>query len=217
MPVLHPLGFSRMRAVWLLPLLLAGCAEGPFVDLPVAQSVEKPEDPVKKSGQIGICYNASTPWGEIEVLAAETCGKHGYQAKLLRSERWQCRATAPHRAVFNCFLPTMTDERGRLISPSDTNAIEAWRKRTGNPLPRPGVVQPGTTPPASAAAPYSAPPPAPVTAPAPAILTPADIAGKPAFPSAPPPAAGPVAPVPAVQAVPGFTLEPGSWGQYFEE
>lgn len=192
-----------MRAVRTVPLLLAGllagCAEGPFVEAPVSQSVEKPVDTVKHSGTVDICYNRSTPWTEVEALAAESCAKEGYHATLAEKQPWQCRVTAPHRAHFVCSIPGMVDAQGRPINASDSKAIEAWRKRTGNAVPRPEI---GARDPAAPAAPLPA-------------LTPADIAGKPAQPTAPPLVTLP--PPPPTLAPSGFTVEPGSWGQHFEE
>lgn len=198
----------RSAPLLLLAGLLAGCAEGPFVEVPVSQSVEKPVDTVKYSGTVDICYNRSTPWAEVEALAAESCAKEGYHATLVEKQPWQCRVTAPHRAHFVCSIPGMVDAQGRPINASDSKAIEAWRKRTGNAMPRPEI---GAREPAAPAATPSAATPA---TPWPA-LTPADIAGKPAQPTAPPLVALP--PAPPTVAPSGFTLEPGSWGQHFEE
>lgn len=220
-----------MRAPRLLPLLLAsllaGCAESPFVDLQISQTVEKPTDPVLLSGTVAICHDDATPWAEIEELARESCAKYGYQAQLNQKQRWQCRWTAPHRATFACTLPGLVDERGRPIAPGDEKALEAWQKRTGKPLPqrvRPGMPVPEVSVPTPRADPAPTAVPAPVSQPAPTpaaapmqTLGPADIAGKPAVPPTPVPAAAP-APAPATPApTGGFTLEPGSWGKAFEE
>lgn len=230
-----------MRAPRFLPLLLAGlvagCAESPFVDVQINQTVEKSEDPVLRSGAVAVCHDDATPWAEIEELAREACAKHGYQASLIQKLRWQCRWTAPHRTTFACTLPGLVDELGRPISPADTKALEAWQKRTGKPLPqrvRPGQPVPvppapdsGAAAPPAAASPARTPAPAPApTATAPATtavparpLGPADIAGKPAVPAAPPavPMGSPPPAPTTVAPSGGFTLEPGGWGQSFEE
>lgn len=117
--------------------LLAACAEGPFVDQEIARTVEKPQDKVLTTGTVTICHNDATPWGEVEDLARESCAKYGYQANFLRAERWHCRLTAPHRALFACTLPGLVDEAGNPINPADHKAVEAWRKRTGQPVPKP--------------------------------------------------------------------------------
>jgi hypothetical protein len=234
-----------MRAFYPVPLLLAGllagCAESPFVDTPVSQSVEKPADTAMESGTVAVCHKDSTPWAEIELLARESCAKYGFEATLQNRRRWDCRMTAPHRATFSCTLAGLVDETGAAINPSNKAAVDAWRKRTGKTLPTP--VRPGNPAPApatAAAVPASSPAAVPATAspapaPAPATpqpvpqpmpaatpmrpLTPADIAGKPAMAPAPAPmmTSTPQAPATAAPTSGGFTLDSGSWGQHFEE
>lgn len=190
----------------LLAGLLAGCAEGPFIDLPVAQSVEKPADPVAKTGEVAVCHTDATPLADIEALAREACAKHGYQVSRMSTRRWQCRATAPHQTLFACTLPGMVTEDGRPINPTDKAAVEAWRKRTGKNVPLPQSGRPAPQRPAAA-------PAAPL--PAPAAIGPADIAGKPVPPMPAVPGAGSAVPPPLAPS--GFTVEPGSWGQHFED
>ncbi|CAA7623842.1 hypothetical protein [Magnetospirillum sp. UT-4] len=204
---------SRTRSALMLlaALMLAGCAEDPFVDHGISFLIEKPVDQVAKSGEVGICYSDSTPWAEVEELAAQSCGAHGFQASNAKIDRWQCRMVSPHRATFACYVPGMVDEKGRYINPTNKSAVAAWRKRTGGKPGQPAA--PGAAAPGAAAP----PPAAEAVQEAPgALINPADIAGKPPMPAWPLPLDGPppAAPYPTGS---DFNLSPTTWGQHFEE
>lgn len=217
---LKPIACSMAAA-----LMLAGCAEGPFIDRGTAVTVEKPQDSVLISGSVNICHADSTPLAEIEALAAEACARHGAQPVLTNSTRWQCAMNNPHRRTYACRVPGLVDERNKPINPADHKAVEAWKKRTGKTaLPRAGAEAGADVAPAPAASP-SATLPAPAAAPAAAPLaplrplSPADIAGRPAHAPAPlalPPAPAPAGP-PLATGTPGFNLPVGSWGDAFQE
>lgn len=235
----------------LLAALTAGCAEPePFVDSdydPAARSklvITKPVDPVVLNGRLRICYSDTTPWAEVLALATERCASHGLQVYPTGVQRYQCRATSPHRATFTCYDPEMIKADGTPVNPFDPEAVTAWEKATGktakphNFMTLPGgatvpggavppAAQPAAPPPPAAGADQPPAPMAPVLTrpvPAPAArptppLNPADIGNRPPMPPpAPVPQAVP-APTPGKGAYPaedGFTLPQGSWGDHFE-
>lgn len=217
----------------LLAALTAGCADPePFVDQgdpTYTIRVEKPRDTVLAKGLIALCFSDATPWSEVEQLARERCSAHGLQPMLYTMERQQCRMASPHRATFRCYDPEMTTAAGVPINPFDSSAVQAWEKRTGktakahNFLTAPGG--PAANPAAAPAAPtpdaLTTPAQAPLAAPAQAPLaplTPADIAGRPAYQPVPLPAAPATSSPPAEAYPPGnFSLPQGSWGDAFQE
>lgn len=227
----------------MLAALTAGCADPePFVDLGISTSprIDKPMDPVLENGVLHICFSDQTPWAEVERLAQERCGTRGLQARASSTLRWQCRATSPHRATFQCYDPEMLTAEGVPINPFDPAAVARWEARTGktakphNALsglsPAPANPAPATPPeptqaPPAAPAPAALPPvpPAPAQSQAPLRpLTPDDIAGRPAMPPppqlTPPPGAPAPAPAPGgAYPMDGFTLPQGSWGDHFQE
>lgn len=237
----------------LLAAFTAGCADPePFVDFDedvtarLAPQVNKPIDPVVRTGSLRLCFSDKTPWAEVAALAVERCAAHGLQAKTDYVQRYQCRATSPHRAVFVCYDPEMMSASGTPVNPFDPNAVAAWERETGktakphNFMTMPGGAVPPVAPPATvgpAAPPAAAgadqppaamapvltrPVPAPAARPA-APLNPADIGNRPPMPA---PAPVPQAvPAPTPKSVPGkgayptedgFTLPQGSWGDHFE-
>lgn len=218
----------------LLAALTAGCADPePFVDQgnpTFLARVEKPRDTVLVTGVVQLCFSDATPWAEVEQLARERCSAHGLQATLNRVERQQCRMTSPHRATFQCYDPEMTLESGAAINPFDPRAVQAWEKRTGktakahNFLTAPGgpaanPAAPPPAPPSPEAAPQAPSAATPVVQQPPLTpLTPADIAGRPAYQPVQPPAA-PTPSAPPVEAYPpgNFSLPQGSWGDAFQE
>ena len=220
---------------------VAGCAEPPFVQRELTNTIDKPTDTVTRLGMVSVCHGDGADWSEVEAEAAYACGAQGYFAKYDYTNRYQCRVTAPHLSAFSCYHPEMTDAAGNLINPSDEKAVAAWQKRTGKMKPKPRVALPveqQTAPPATlpsqpmAAQPVAASPgastgaaapvapvapvaPAPVTAPY-RPLSPADIAGKPGLAPAlilaePPPQ------VPLYPSGGSYTLQPESWGQQFDK
>lgn len=211
--------------------------------------VEKPRDPVLERGFIALCFSDATPWSEVEKLALERCSAHGLQPMLYTMERQQCRMTSPHRATFRCYDPEMRTAAGTPVNPFDPRAVQAWEKRTGktakahnfmtapggpaaNPAAAPeAMAAPGQAPLAAPAqapqaipaqAPQAIPAQAPLAVPAQAPLaplTPADIAGRPAFQPPAPPLAAPAPSAPPAEAYPpgNFSLPQGSWGDAFQE
>lgn len=230
----------RTSPIFLLLATLAvtGCAEEPFAKRDIDTNLDKPVNEVLTEGWVQVCYGDTAPWSEVEAVAAEACGDYGYLASFKHSQRYQCRMTAPHLAVFTCYHPEMTDERGKLINPSDTSAIRDWQKRTGKMKPKPRIALPeaqqpavpltlptapaapaaASTPGVTSATPTGQPPEAVQAAPVPAYrpLSPADIAGKPALDAAPI-MAEPPSQVPLYPSGSGYTLQPESWGQQFDK
>lgn len=137
-----------MRAARLAFILaattLAGCAEGPFVEQStVTSQVNKPESTIFISGMVSVCFNASNSWAQVEQTASDACSDYGYFARHAYTQYNQCRWTAPHKAVFNCYHPDMTDAAGKLINPSKTAIVEEWERRTGKIRPQRRVATPG--------------------------------------------------------------------------
>lgn len=220
----------------LLSALTFGCADPePFVDFGTitGKSPDKPQDPVLNTGRLNICFSDKTPWTEVEQLAAERCAAHGLRIYSSSVQRWQCRATSPHMASFQCYDPDMLHANGAPVNPFDPNDVDKWEKETGKTAKPhnamtarskglPGAPPPAAATPAEAGAPGIAPaaPPAPAPAPAPAPvapLSPADIAGKPPIPALPPRPAAPQRPAEGAYPTEGFTLPQGSWGDNFQE
>lgn len=218
----------------LIPAMLAGCAEEPFVDTwarknpNVLLDVRKPVSDLFTYGWFDVCYADKTPFSDVLARARQECGSYGLETRTLQTQRWQCRVSAPHMTRFSCYSPDMTEADGTLINPFDKRAVAAWEKRTGKtaPIKNPRVEllsQPAaaTTSPAAdggvpaSTAPAIATPTAPASQAAP--LRPEDIAGKPAItaPSAPPDAVS--TPVPTSPAVESFSLPQGSWGDSFNQ
>lgn len=197
----------------LLPGLLAGCAEAPFIDMGTASttvvSIDKPTDTLLETGSFRICHASETPMSEVAALAEERCGEYGLKTAQGITQRWQCRISAPHRTTFSCFDPGMTDETGAYVNPFDKRAVAAWEKRTGKTFklknPRliglPVQIQPT---PGTAAESAVETVPAPMENAAPAEEEPAIVP----LPAPPPPA-------PPVDS--GFTLPQGSWGDAFKQ
>jgi hypothetical protein len=204
----------HLRFMLPLVLLLGGCTESLFVDREIGHSVEKGVDKVAKFGQVEVCYSTTTPWGEVEALAAEECGRLGWQAELYKSTKWQCRISAPHRATFQCYVPGYEDKSGRHFNPSNTKAFLAWKKTQEARGKAPAARGGDPNVPAAAAPPAMSVTPAPAYEARP-LLNPGDIAGKPPMSSAP----LRVEPAPAQHLfpTPGFTLIPKSWGEHLED
>ncbi|MGE5546943.1 MAG: hypothetical protein ACM33T_08600 [Solirubrobacterales bacterium] len=206
----------RPNRLILLAVLAAlpACSDGPFYDTrkQTTSLVAKPKDTVLEIGQVWVCYDNDEQWAEVEKMAAESCAAHGLQSTLLANMRWQCRMFTPHKAVFQCFDPRMTDAQGRYINPLDPKAVAAWRRRTGQtettapavaPTPAPVPTQTLTPPP---------PAPVPPVVPAPSASDVNPPKPQPSAPTLPPPPA----PVPVEPQGSGFQLQPGSWGQAFD-
>ncbi|MEW5729407.1 MAG: hypothetical protein AB1918_16385 [Pseudomonadota bacterium] len=211
---------------------LAACAEGPFIDHDINVQLDKPVDTVAGSGVVYVCYGGDEQFAAAEAMAAKACAAYGLQSFLVRSDRYQCRLTTPHRALFRCFHPDMLDAHGEPINPFSRKAVKDWERRTGKQPPaslrrNPAAPQPqgGESPEAPAA---EAAPPAPPAA----VLTPVPSpAPKPAAPPRPPgpadipswPQAQPPAPPPAPIVAPAplapesFTLPVGTWGDAFDQ
>ncbi|MCR6629098.1 MAG: hypothetical protein NVV74_03060 [Magnetospirillum sp.] len=214
----------------MLAALTAGCADPePFVDTGqnLYQAViAKPKDPVLVNGSLPICYSDETPWDEVVALVTERCAAHGLQVWPQSSvQRWQCRATSPHRAVFQCYDPEMLTAKGQYVNPFNRGAVEAWERETGktakphNFMTGPVPVAPADEPlpqrPSARDVPATTPAP---QAPPPAQLTPEGMASRPAMPSPPYRIEGPPPPPPVpVPENGGFTLPQGSWGDHFQE
>ncbi|MBI5162302.1 MAG: hypothetical protein HY985_00195 [Magnetospirillum sp.] len=130
-------------AVFVLAAALAGCTAAPFVDHGMDTRIEKPEDPAFKTGVISVCHTEETARAEVDQLAAEACGRHGWEAKLSRIERYQCRLTVPNRSIYRCIDPKMTTGGGEYINPASKAAVEKWRKehkrQEGQPSAAPGA------------------------------------------------------------------------------
>ncbi|MBC7950965.1 MAG: hypothetical protein H7Z12_03970 [Rhodospirillaceae bacterium] len=219
-----------MRVAPPLFLVLAGlvssCAAEPFVDTGMAVTVQKAPNTLLESGDIYICHSDSTPWDQVLGLAEEQCAAHGLKAVSSKTQRWQCRATSPHRSHFTCVDPDMRNTDGSYVNPFNSLEVGNWQKRTGKTAPAYRAAR-GTavSPPAPATATPdivpnppgpAAPPRAPISA-VPPALTPADIAGKPAMPAQPPRMDSPPPPPPPAPVDGGFKLPVGSWGDSFQE
>ncbi|MGE4278563.1 MAG: hypothetical protein AB7G62_03185 [Magnetospirillum sp.] len=220
----------------LATLVVTGCAEEPFAQREISTALDKPINSVTKSGQVTVCYSDSSPWTEVEAIAADACGEYGYLASFTYSRRYQCRVTAPHEALFNCYHPEMTNAQGQLINPSDEKTVAEWQKRTGKMKPKPRAAlsaeqqqtlpailpagptaQTSGTSPANPASPDLGAPTPPGAQPAPyRPLNPADIAGKPEMAPAPL-LAEPPPQVPLYPSGSSYTLQPESWGQQFDK
>lgn len=226
----------------LLSALTVGCADPePFVDTGIVSyatpSLTKPIDSVIVTGQLYVCFSDKTPWAEVERLAAERCAAHGLTIYGSAVQRYQCRATSPHRALFRCYDPEMREANGLPVNPFDPEAVQRWEQRTGktakphnaitgqalnqeraqdqNPGPDQGqdaTAQP--LPPGAALPPPASAPPAPAPV---APLSPADIANKPPIPALPPRPQAPPPPAAGAYPTDGFTLPQGSWGDHFQE
>lgn len=212
---------------------LAGCAEDPFVFREINSTVDKPVNTVTRDGLVSVCHGDTAQWATVEEQAAEACGEFGYFAKYSYSLRYQCRVSAPHKATFACYHPDMTSAQGTFINPSNHAAIAEWQKRTGKMAPKRRIALPGNDPvipttlplapqmPGTAKASENAEktqataPAATRTAPPP--LTPADIAGKPAFDPSPVQVEKPPLPMPSAPPSAGYALPMDSWGKHFEE
>lgn len=203
------------RSLLSLVLLLGGCADAVFVNAPIDARIDKGEDKIAKFGVFEVCHGTDTPWAEIQGLADEECGRFGWQATKTKAVKWQCRLTAPHVATFQCSVPGYVDKAGKPMNPANKKAFAAWQKeqaaKAGQAAPSGEPVSAPETP--ARRSPTAAPPAAMVPAGRP--LSPADIAGKPEWQSAP----LNVAPAPVQGAYPtnGFTLTPKGWGEHFEE
>jgi len=79
----------------LLPcLLLAGCAEAPFVDSTNAQL---------RLGEVWVCHGESARPQAVAAVAQEACAERRLgQAVPVGTERYQCRLITPHRSLFRC-------------------------------------------------------------------------------------------------------------------
>lgn len=218
----------------LATLAVTGCAEQPFVEREISTALDKPVNTVTQNGQVRVCYADTAPWAEVEAAAAEACADYGYLATFNYTQRYQCRITAPHQALFTCYHPEMTDAKGKLINPSDEKAVAEWQKRTGKLKPKPRIALPEAQ---QQAVPLTLPSAPSAKAPSPAVsnqaggpaiatpspgvpayrpLSPADIAGKPALDAAPI-VAEPPRQVPLYPSGNGYTLQPESWGQQFDK
>lgn len=218
----------------LATLAVAGCAEEPFAQREISIYPDKPINTVTTNGQVTVCHADSAPWAEVEAVAADACGAYGYLASHRYTQRYQCRITAPHQALFTCYHPEMTDAKGKLINPSDEKAVAEWQKRTGKLKPKPRIALPETQQqavPLTLPSAPSAKPPSPavpgqadgptIATPSPNVpayrpLSPADIAGKPEMAPAPI-LAEPPRQVPLYPSASGYTLQPESWGQQFDK
>lgn len=210
-------------AILVIAATVAACAEPPFIEAKGSNLVDKPDDRMRTTGQFTVCHGDGD-FGVAEQIARQRCASYGFQSQLVWEGRYQCRASAPHQAMFRCYHPDLTAENGDFINPFDPAAIEEWRKRTGKVPPAspvPGwetgetVIVPGLPSPTAEAP--GAPPPAAlgpaVVGPIPSTPGPADIPGWPVPEIKPPP------PLPPSLEAPGggFSLPMGSWGQAFEE
>lgn len=206
------------RSIVLLAGLVAACADPePFLDLGQTVTVDK-HKPITSTGSFLLCYSGKTPEAEVEQLAQEQCGAYGLQPLLTNKTRWQCRFTSPHAASYRCIAPEMRDALGEYINPFDKQAVANWERVNGKKAPSPALPQgpevtvPPTPAPANTG--NQPPPPAPVPK---SVLTPADIAGKPAAPKQSLPAQPSPPPPPPLPDTSGFSLPQGSWGDHFQE
>lgn len=227
----------RASPIFLLLATLAvtGCAEEPFANRQIDTYLDKPLNTVTTDGEVTVCHADSAPWAQVEAVAADACGAYGYLASHAYTRRYQCRLTAPHESLFACYHPEMTDANGKLINPSDEQAVAAWQKRTGKLKPKPRVALPEAqqqavplTLPSGPSAKTPSPavsggeaggpatPTPPSNVPAYRPLSPADIAGKPALDAAPI-LAEPPRQMPLYPSGSGYTLQPESWGQQFDK
>lgn len=99
----------RLLLFGLLPLVCAAC-EPAFVYTPLSggSTVMAPEAlvnkplPGKSNGKVMVCFSDEDSWADVEQIAAEECARLGLRAQWRATNRWQCRWTVPHRAVFQC-------------------------------------------------------------------------------------------------------------------
>ena len=72
-------------------------------------------DDLHKYGYMRICY-ADNELVKARALAEETCKQYGLEPLESHTERYQCKFTAPHRAVFRCYDPKMRYADGRIVN-----------------------------------------------------------------------------------------------------
>ncbi|CCG41940.1 hypothetical protein [Magnetospirillum molischianum] len=128
---------------------LAACSLGePFVERDRNNLYNTPTVPKPKragyNGFVNVCYTSDTLPAERDLLAAEACTEWGLTAVLSYTQRWQCRMTVPHLAVYACIDPAMRNEDGSYVNPFEEEAVTTWRK-----------THPAKTTPAPAPAPES--------------------------------------------------------------
>lgn len=103
------LSFSPLFSLALMALVCTAC-EPAFVYHPLSSSattltqqqlVEK-KIAGENDGRIRICFGDEDSWQTVEEAAAESCARLGLRAQWRATNRWQCRWTVPHQAVFQC-------------------------------------------------------------------------------------------------------------------
>ena len=91
----------------------------------------KPVDNLVKTGQMSICYGSKDRFTEAQALAERTCAAYGLLARMRFNDLYQCRMNTPHRAIFQCYDPEMTNKLGEYINPFSETEVRAWQERTG--------------------------------------------------------------------------------------
>lgn len=84
-----------------LLLALAACTERPFVDAYPSQLALMPPESIS----FAVCHADGADPAEIARLAQEVCEDRKLVAQPVGALRWQCRMTAPHRALYRCQPP----------------------------------------------------------------------------------------------------------------
>ena len=129
----------RKVALFWVGLVLGGCAlaEPPFVVQPNTVTVSKEKDNLHRFGIVQVCYGQSD-FEDAKALAAETCKEYGLESIAIRTERYQCKITAPHRTTFRCYDPKMRYPNGKWVNVMNQNAVTQWRQQqaalTGLPV-----------------------------------------------------------------------------------
>lgn len=113
----------RLLLSALIVLACAAC-EPAFVYHPLSSgsSTLLPERLIQKplpgvgGGKVRICFNEDDAWTDVERMATEECARLGLRAQWHTTNRWQCRWTVPHEAVFQC---VHVDKDGAVTVPTE--------------------------------------------------------------------------------------------------
>lgn len=112
---------------------VAACSIGePFVDRDTTFVITNPVISKPKragyNGVVTVCFTSDTLPATRDAMAAEACAAWGMTAIEAGVQRWQCRLTVPHKALYNCVDPAMRNEDGSYVNPFNEGAVAEWRK-----------------------------------------------------------------------------------------
>ena len=85
-----------------LALAVTGCSGGAWLDSRREAGQETPVGETTED-QAVVCYDGSPEsFAEANALARQHCAASNRTATYIGSQRWQCRMTTPHRALYDC-------------------------------------------------------------------------------------------------------------------